>query len=109
MGDRFVNAEATFSILNRPIKDDLQYLKENYDINLTPTDMIKKLVIHSKNQIGSIDEAIDYANIRGRHKNSYECQLEKQVKAKINFNSAYEYKDLCKEFEYVVLATGEGS
>lgn len=108
VGDRFVNAEATFSVLNRPIKDDLKYLKEKYNIHLTPTDMIKKLVIHSRNEVGSIDGTIGYVNIRGRHENSYECQLEKQVKSKINFNSIYEYEQLCKEFEYVVLAPGDG-
>jgi flavin-dependent dehydrogenase len=108
VGDRFVNAEATFSVLNRPIKDDLKYLKEIYNIHLTPTDMIKKLVIHSKNEVGSIDGTIGYVNIRGRHENSYEYQLEKQLKSKINFNSIYEYEQLCKEFEYVVLAPGDG-
>lgn len=109
VGDRFVNGEATFSILNRPIKDDLKYLKETYGINLTATDMVKKLIVHSKNEIGNIDGPIGYVNIRGRHKNSYECQLEKQVKSKINFNSTYEYEQLCKEFEYVILATGDGA
>ncbi len=109
VGDRFVNGEATFSILNRPIKDDLKYLKETYGINLTATDMVKKLVVHSKNETGSVDSPIGYINIRGRHKNSYECQLERQVKSKINFNSTYEYEQLCKEFEYVILATGDGA
>jgi flavin-dependent dehydrogenase len=109
VGDRFVNGEATFSILNRPIKDDLQYLKETFDIHLTPTDMVRKLVIHSKNEVGSIDGTLGYVNIRGRHEESYEYQLEKQVKSKINFNSKYEYEQLCKEFEYVVLAPGDGA
>lgn len=108
VGDRFVNAEAMFSILNRPIKDSLSYISRNYDIHLKPIDTVDKLVVHSKNQIGSIDEKIGYTNIRGRHKNSYECQLEKHLISKINFNSNYEYEELCKEFEYVVLATGDG-
>ncbi|WP_411681353.1 NAD(P)-binding protein [Clostridium thailandense] len=109
VGDRFVNGEATFSILNRPIKNDLKYLEESYGISLKATDMIKKLVVHSKNKIGSIDGPIGYINIRGRHENSYECQLERQLKSKINFNSTYEYGQLCKEFEYVILATGDGA
>lgn len=109
VGDRFINGEATFSILNRPIKDDLKYLKENYNISLKPTDMINKLVIHSKNELGSIDGPIGYINIRGRHDNSYERQLEKQTKSNIIFNSKYEYEQLCKEFEYVVLAPGDGA
>ncbi|AAK76759.1 flavin-dependent dehydrogenase [Clostridium acetobutylicum] len=109
VGDRFINGEATFSILNRPIKDGLKYIKENYDISLTPTDMIRKLVFHSKNEVGSIDGPMGYVNIRGRHENSYECQLEKQLQTKINFNSTYDYEQLCKEFEYVILATGDGA
>lgn len=109
VGDRFVNGESTFSFLNRPIKDDLKYLKEHFDISLNPIDHVNKLVIHSKNEVGSIDGDIGYINIRGRHKNSYESQLEKQLTSKINFNSTYEYEQLCKEFEYVVLATGDGA
>lgn len=109
VGDRFVNGEATFSILNRPIKDGLKCLSEKYDINLIPTDMVRKLVFHSKNEIASIEGTLGYVNIRGRHKDSYECQLENQVKSKINFNSTYEYEQLCMEFEHVVLATGDGT
>lgn len=32
----------------------------------------------------------------------------KTGKFKINFNSTYEYEQLCKEFEYVILAPGDG-
>ncbi len=108
VGDRFVNAEAMFSMLNRPIKDCIPFLYKNYDINLKPIDAVNKLVVHSKNQIGSIDGKIGNTNVRGRHENSYECQLEKQLTTKINFNSTCEYEELCKDFEYVILATGDG-
>lgn len=108
VGDRFVNGEAMFSLLNRPIKDSLKYLKDNYEINLTPIDSLKKLVFHSRNEIGAIDGPIGYSNIRGRHQDSYERQLENQIKSNIIFNSNYDYVQLCKEFEYVILATGDG-
>jgi flavin-dependent dehydrogenase len=108
VGDRFINAEAMFNILNRPVKDCLPYISENYHINLKPIDEVDKLFIHTKNELGSIDGKIGYTNIRGRHENSYESQLEKQVKSNINFNSTLEYEELCKDFEYVVLATGDG-
>lgn len=45
----------------------------------------------------------------GRHINSYENQLRKQVKSNINFNSTYEYEYFCKNFEYVILATGDAA
>jgi len=108
VGDRFVNAEAMFSILNRPCKDVIPYIAEKHHIKLTPIDEVNKLFIHSKNEIGTINGKIGYTNVRGRNENSYERQLEKQVKAKITFNSTYEYADLCKNFEHVVLATGDG-
>ncbi|EPY6467933.1 NAD(P)/FAD-dependent oxidoreductase [Clostridium sporogenes] len=108
VGDRFINGEAMFNILNKPVKDSIHYIAENYHINLKPIDQVNKLYVHSKNELGTVDGEIGYTNIRGRHKNSYESQLEKQVKCDINFNSNYEYEDLCKEFDYVVLATGDG-
>lgn len=108
VGDRFINAEAMFSIFNRPVKDCLPYLAENYHINLKPTDKVEKLFVHSKNELGSIDGKTGYTNIRGRHEDSFERQLEKQIRSKINFNSTYEYEELCKNFDHVVLATGDG-
>jgi flavin-dependent dehydrogenase len=109
VGDRFVNGEATFSLLNRPIKDELRYLKEKYDIHLIPTGVVNKLVFHSKNEVGSIEGALGYLNIRGRHEDAYECQLERQVRSGIHFNSTCEYEQLRKDFEYVVLAPGDGA
>jgi flavin-dependent dehydrogenase len=108
VGDRFVYAEGMFSILNRPTKDWVPYISDNYHINLKPVAQVDKLFIHSKNEIGCINGEIGYTNSRGRRDDSYECQLEKQVKAKINFNSTEEYAKLCKEFDCVVLATGDG-
>lgn len=108
VGDRFVNAEAMFNILNRPAKDCIRYISDNYEINLKPIAEVNKLFIHSKNETGSIDGKIGYTNIRGRHEDSYENQMKRQVKAGIKFNSSYEYEELCKNFEYVVLAPGDG-
>ena len=108
VGDRFVNAEAMFSILNRPNKQSIPYLGEKFNINLKPTSEVEKLFIHSKNEIGTIKGKLGYTNVRGRYENSYESQLEKQIKCNINFNSTHEYEQLCKDFEYVVLATGDG-
>lgn len=108
VGDRFINAEAMFSILDRPVKDSLSYLAENYNIKLKAIDEVDKFFVHSKNEVGTIEGKIGYTNIRGRHENSYEKQLERQVKGSINFNSIKEYGELCKDFEYVVLATGDG-
>ena len=62
VGDRFVNAEAMFSILNRPNEESLPHLAEKYQINLKPTDKIDKIFIHSKNELGTINGEIGYSN-----------------------------------------------
>ncbi len=108
VGDTFVHGEAMFHVFNSPVKDCLPYLSEKYHINLKALDEVDKLFVHSKDNIGTIDGKIGYLNVRGRHKNSYESQLEEQVKCNINFNSTYKYEELCKDFDYVVLATGDG-
>lgn len=108
VGDRFINGEAMFSILNRPTRDCISYIAENFDIILKPITTVNKLVIHSRNETGTIDGELGYTNIRGRHENSYENQLARQVKSGICFNSKYEYEELVKKFDYVILATGDG-
>ncbi|MBN3376534.1 hypothetical protein CF087_22175 [Clostridium botulinum] len=43
VGDRFINGEAMFNILNKPVKDCIHYIAENYHINLKPIDQVNKL------------------------------------------------------------------
>lgn len=107
VGDRFVNAESMFHILNRPIRDCLSHLRDEYGIVLKPTARVRQIVLHSKNESGRIRGSIGYTNNRGRREDSYEMQLKNHVKAPIEYNSDYEYPQLCKEFDRVVLATGD--
>ncbi len=107
-GDRFVNAEAMFSVLNRPSGDTLDTLSEKYGIVLHPIDEVNKLVIHSKNETGAVEGKIGHTNIRGRHENSFESQLARQVKSEIHFHSTLTCEEAVKNFDHVILATGDG-
>lgn len=109
VGDRFVNAESMFHILNRPVRDCLPHLREKFGIQLNPNAEVHKIMLHSKNETGSISGNIGYLNVRGRQRNSYEVQLKNQVKSSIEYNSEYEYEELCKNFDAVVLATGDAA
>ncbi|QAA33357.1 NAD(P)/FAD-dependent oxidoreductase [Clostridium manihotivorum] len=108
VGYKFFNTEAMFSILNRPSKDCIEYIEKEVKVKLEPIDMIDKLTIFSKNSKGSIEGEIGYSNIRGRTEKSYEKQLESKLSAKILFNSTEDYAYICKNFEKVILATGDG-
>ncbi len=107
VGDRFVNAESMFHILNRPVKNCVPYLREKFGIRLDPLMKAGRIEIHSKHETGIIDGDIGYLNIRGRHEDSYDRQLRDQVSAPIEYHSEQEYETLCKGFDAVVLATGD--
>lgn len=106
-GDRFVNGEAMFHILNRPINKCLDYFLEEFNINLKPTSVVNQLTVYSENRKAVINGDIGYINIRGRHKDSFENQLASQVKSQIIYNSQYTLEQLKREFTHIVLATGD--
>ncbi len=106
-GDRFVNGEALFHILNKPYNDCLHYFEKEFGIVLKPISVIQTMTIFSEKKHVNIKGKLGYTNIRGRHPNSFENQLASQVKSEIIYNSNKTYDDLLKEFDYVVLATGD--
>ncbi|WBL17489.1 NAD(P)/FAD-dependent oxidoreductase [Sutcliffiella sp. NC1] len=109
VGDRFINGEALFSILTRPINDSISYLSNEYELYLKPTSHIGQMVIHSENSKATINERIGFVNIRGRHELSFENQLAEQVNSELIFNSEKSYEELSQEYTHVVMATGDAS
>lgn len=109
VGDRFVNGEILLSLLNRPVFDSLAYFAEQYGVFLHPVGNIKKLILHSEKKQAIINGHLGFTNIRGRHENSFESQLARQVKSKIIYHSRYTYEQLVKDFTHVVLATGDAA
>ncbi|KPL58423.1 FAD-dependent oxidoreductase [Rossellomorea vietnamensis] len=107
VGDRFVIAEAMFSIFHSPFPDVVKYLSESHDIHLKPTTNIQKLHIYSENEHSFLDGHLGFTNMRGKHQESYEKQLANQLKGEIQFNKNVSYKDISKEYTHVVLATGD--
>jgi len=109
VGDRFIYGEIMMEILNKPVVDSLAYLSEKFQIYLQPAANIKEIYIHSKNNTAAINGHLGYITIRGRHENSMEAQLHRQLHSPIIFNSDINYEDLIKEYTHVVLATGDAA
>ena len=107
VGDRFINGEILLSILERPIYDSIAYLGEKHGIFLHPISNISKLILYSEKEEAHINGFLGFSNLRGRHKDSFENQLVKQVKGEIIYNSTYTYDQLMKEFTHVIMATGD--
>lgn len=108
-GDRFINAEGIFNISNRPINNCLDYFRNEYGIDLKPISNIRKISVYGPETEALIEGNLGYSNLRGRHKDSFDSQLARQVSSKIIFNSEYEYEDLLQDYSHVILATGDAA
>jgi flavin-dependent dehydrogenase len=109
VGDRFINGEVFAAMFSRPIMDEIRYLSENHGIFVQPASNISELVLYSANNHASIIGPIGFVSIRGRHGDSLENQLARQVQSEIQFNSQQSYEDLVREYTHVVVATGDAA
>lgn len=109
VGDRFICAELLLPVLTRPISDPIAYFSDKHGIYLKPISAASEFIFLSPNYRATLRGNLGFTNIRGRHENSLENQLAKQLKSKIIFNSQYSYEDLLQEYTHIVLATGDGA
>lgn len=108
VGERFPNMEAIIRLMHRPIDDPLTYLNKRYGLKLVPGGVMHTLEIHSPNHKAALkDKIIGYTTIRGHDERSLENQLARQVRAGINFNSTVTWQELDKDFDRIVIATGD--
>ncbi|WP_244895446.1 NAD(P)/FAD-dependent oxidoreductase [Evansella clarkii] len=107
VGDRFINGEALFSILSRPVYDPVRYLAEQFQIYIKPVSHINRLEINAPNKSAEINEQIGFINLRGRHHDSFDSQLAEQVTSDIFFHSNFTYEELLTSYTHVIVATGD--
>ena len=65
--------------------------------------------LFSKNENVILEGQLGFTNIRGREQDSFESQLERQVKSPIHFHSEHTYEQLLRNYSHVVMATGDGA
>lgn len=95
------------SITNQPLK----YLNNLLSIELTPLEIIKKLIIHSKNQQVTIaNETIGYSFIVGHEATSIQSQILHKLKnAQILYEQRRSVEELKEKYDHVIVATGSRS
>ncbi|MCA0970452.1 NAD(P)/FAD-dependent oxidoreductase [Halobacillus litoralis] len=106
-GDRFMNAEAMFSMTQHPVTDGVKFLSETYGIHLKPSSSIQRLQNYSKNEKSQLDGQLGFIFMRGKHPESLESQLVSQWKGQIQYRQDVSYDDIAKEYTHVVIATGD--
>jgi flavin-dependent dehydrogenase len=95
--------------INLPITDTFYYLNLNHEIPIQATLPIRKIKFFGPSETATIIGDIGHITVRGNHERSLENQLAKLVKSKIKYNIRPNYHDLKKEFDKIIIATGDPS
>lgn len=106
-GSPFPYSPLILDFIFRPVKNPLTVLKKQCGINLKPISDIRLIKICGPRTEFTIQGNLGHSLLRGQEIHSIECQMAKQLKSPIQFNSPVNPKDLVKKFNYVVVATGE--
>lgn len=106
-GELFSHVAGALQLMNRPIPNQLDWLKKDYHLSIHPLNTWKKITMNSPNVKRVVKSGnFGYFFERGQGERSLETQLVTKVKSRINFNCQADYAELAKEYDYVVVATG---
>ncbi|MDK2806418.1 MAG: hypothetical protein PWQ94_1582 [Thermoanaerobacterium sp.] len=107
VGDSFNHVAGLLNVINRPINDPLDYLKNNFDINIAPLNTINRIVMHGPTVTRTVaSRRLGYFMLKGHGATSVESQLYKKLKTNVNFNVHADYRNLKEIYDYVIVATG---
>ncbi|HHV29228.1 NAD(P)/FAD-dependent oxidoreductase [Acetivibrio mesophilus] len=108
IGDPYSHISALLEIQHRPIKDAIKYIKKNFNLSITPVNSVNTLTHISPNRKTVIKGNFGFFLKRGKDEDSLPMQLFSHLKSsKINFNTFGDIDPLAKEFDYVVVASGD--
>lgn len=107
VGELFTHMAVALQIVHRPVKDQLKELYENYHISLKPANTINKITMHSPKVTGSIYGNLGHFILKSQSENSVTGQLLQKIKSPVFYNTRGEYTKLAREYDFVVVATGE--
>lgn len=99
------------NVILRNMGDPIDYIKKNYDIEMTPINECKTIILKSPEQEVKIQGKMGYFIAIGKGDESRENQLLRKLKkgTAIHYNSLTDYKELSLKYDYVVVATGRDS
>jgi digeranylgeranylglycerophospholipid reductase len=107
IGETFFHVGATLEIISRPIRDPIKYFKKEFDLELKPIGSVKSVIHHSPNITKEIKGKLGYFFERSKSPVDMKNQIYSKLKnSKVLFSTYGDYSSLAKEYDYVVVATG---
>lgn len=98
--------EVLLQLENRPTKDPFDYIKRMFDVSINPIGKLNKIIMHSPKYKTIIKGNLGYFVQRGQDKKSAESQIAMSLASKVNYSVNPDFRELSKDFDYVVVATG---
>lgn len=102
-------ARMSLNFLFRPVRDQINYLKSKYNLNIKPISNINSLRVQGPSNKYRVTGQLGYSFLRGEENYSLEKQLANMLSTEIKYESPATYEDLVKEFDILVIATGTGN
>jgi digeranylgeranylglycerophospholipid reductase len=108
-GELFHHSSAMLQIMNRPIKDPLKHLYDQYGLDITPLAPIKRIVMKTPHRESTVrGKLLGYFFKRGQEGDTIEQQLAKQLKTSVQFNIHADWRELSAQYDHVVVCDGVG-
>lgn len=98
--------EVLLQLFQRPHRDQLRYLSNNFGIKFRPLAKLYKQVICTPRYAVPVKGYLGYLVERGQNRHAVEVQLAGQLHAKIKYNIHADYRALAGAYDYVVVADG---
>ncbi|OCL27170.1 dehydrogenase [Orenia metallireducens] len=107
IGEQWAHVIVSMEIMDRPIKNPMAYLNNNFDIKIKPLNTLNKVVHIAPHKTTTIKGNLGYLYKSDQDKDSLNYQLYSQLNnTKVVFNEIGDYELLSKEYDYVVISTG---
>ncbi|RKO66530.1 NAD(P)/FAD-dependent oxidoreductase [Desulfofundulus salinus] len=105
-GEAFNHVGGLLQLMSRPIKDQMDYLKNELHLPIKPLAPWKRVIMHMPNVTRTVTGHLGYFIQRGQDENSTESQLYSLLKTPVYFNRYADWQVLARHYDYVVVADG---
>lgn len=107
IGEEYPHVGTTLEVVNRPIKDALQYFKNTFGIEIRPLNNVNSIIHHAPDKTTVIRGNLGYFIERSKDPMDIKVQIHSQLrKTRVNLNHVADYSTLAKKYDYVVIANG---
>jgi flavin-dependent dehydrogenase len=106
-GELFSHVGAMMELFIRPKTDPIDYLDKQFHIKLKPLNKMDKVHMKFSGIKRNVTGNLGYFFTRGQFEGTIEDQLTKMIRAKINYSIKADYEELSKEYDQVVVCTGD--